>query len=62
MSIRVGDKISYTHSRIDNFGIEVFGKYRRGTVEKIYFGEDGFACAVRYRGKIDIVLDTQVNK
>lgn len=60
MNIKIADKITYTHSRIDGNGIEVFGKDRRGTVEKVYQGDDGFAYAVRRKGKIDIVLDTQV--
>ncbi len=60
MSINVGDKITYTPSRIDSAGIEVFSRDRRCTVERVYQGDDGFAYAVRYRGKIEIILDTQV--
>lgn len=60
MNIKVADKITYTSSRIDENGIEVFGKDRRGTVEKIYQDEDGFACVVRRKGKTEIVFDTQV--
>lgn len=60
MSIKVGDKITYVASRIDDGGIEVFSKERRCMVERVYQGDDGFAYAVRWRGKIEIILDTQV--
>jgi len=60
MSLKIGDKIKYVSSRIDAAGIEVFGKDRVGTVEKVLPDEHGFAYAVRRKGKIEIVLDTQV--
>lgn len=60
MSISIGDKIKYAASRIDAMGIEVFGKNRQGTVEKVLQDEHGSAYAVRRKGKIDIVLDTRV--
>lgn len=60
MNIKIADKITYTSSRIDDSGIEVFGKDRRGTLEKVLQDETGRAYAVRRKGKIEIVLDTQV--
>lgn len=60
MNIKIGGKITYSSSRIDENGIEVFGKDRRGTVESILQDKTGFAYAVRRKGKIEIVLDTQV--
>lgn len=59
-SKKIGDRIKFASSRIDAAGIEVFGKDRSGIVEKVFCDEHGRAYAVRRKGKVEIVLDTQV--
>jgi len=61
MTIKIGDKIEFNTSRVDASGIEVFGRPKRGIVQKVLQeGGEAPAYAVRYKGKVHIVLDTQV--
>lgn len=60
MNIKVGDSVIYGSCRVDDSGVTVFQKDRSGVVEKVIRDEVGIAYVVRRKGKIDIVLDTDL--
>lgn len=60
MSLKVGDTLKFTTSRVTPEGLDVHSSVKSGRIQKIIPDEKGCAYIVLRKGKPELVLDTQV--